>query len=320
MSEFAMVEGQATSSNGHRMIDLHCHILPGLDDGAANLDVSLGMAQALVADGVSVAVCTPHILPGLYHNAGPQIASAVRHLQDALSQQGIPLRLVAGADVHMVPDLIAGLRSGRIPSIAGSRYVLIEPPHHTAPPQLESFFFSLLVEGFVPILTHPERLNWLEHRYEAIRKLVGAGVWMQITSGSLTGAFGRKAQRWAYRMLDEGCVHILATDAHDTHRRRPDLSCGRDAAAARVGLEEAGHLVFTRPLGVIKNEAPANLPSPAASTGPAKLAGYAEADFPDADIERSLAERPGGRPNRHTDTYLRKFVGRLRQLAESDRW
>ena len=126
------------------MIDLHCHILPGIDDGAANLGVSLGMAQASAADGVSVVVCTPHILPGLYHNAGPQIASADQHLQDALGQEGIPLRLVAGADVHMVPDLIAGLRaglrSGRIPSIAGSRYVLVEPPHHTAPPQPESFF------------------------------------------------------------------------------------------------------------------------------------------------------------------------------------
>jgi len=82
-----------------------------------------------------------------------------------------------------------------------------------------------------------------------IRQLVRAGVWMQITSGSLTGAFGRNAKYWAHRMLDEGCVHILATDAHDTHRRPPDLSRGRDAAAARVGIEEAEHLVLTRPLG-----------------------------------------------------------------------
>jgi protein-tyrosine phosphatase len=260
-------------------------------------------------------------LPGLYHNAGPQIASAVQHLQDALGREGIPLRLVAGADVHMVPDLIAGLRSGRIPSIAGSRYVLVEPPHHTAPPQPE-FFFSLLVEGFVPILTHPERLNWLQYRYEVIRQLVRAGVWMQITSGSLTGAFGRNAKYWAHRMLDEGCVHILATDAHDTHRRPPDLSRGRDAAAARVGIEEAEHLVLTRPLGVIENEAPANLPRPAASTGPAKLGGgYVEADFPDADIETAeLAERTCGHPNRHTYAYLRRFVGGLRHLVGSDRW
>src|SRR5215475_4681079 len=123
---------------------------------------------------------------------------------------------------------------------------------------------------------------------------------MQITSGSLTGAFGRNAQRWAYRMLDEGCVHILATDAHDTDRRRPDLSRGRDAAAARVGIEEAKHLVFTRPLGVIENEAPANLPRPVASTGHANAKwghGYADAEFPDEDIETGqLAERTCGHP------------------------
>jgi protein-tyrosine phosphatase len=303
------------------MIDLHCHILPGIDDGAANIGVSLAMAQASVADGVSVVVCTPHILPGLYHNAGPQIASAVEHLQAALVHEGIPLRLVAGADVRMVPDLTAGLRSGRVPSIAGSRYVLVEPPQHIAPPQLESFFSSLLVEGFVPILTHPERLNWLQHRYETVRRLVRAGVWMQITSGSLTGAFGRNAQCWAYRMLDEGCVHILATDAHDTHRRPPDLSRGRDAAAARVGIEEAEHLVLTRPLGVIRNEAPANLPRLAASSVPANWGrGYVEANLRGADIEtKELADRTSGRRDRHAHSYLRKFVGRLRQLAESDR-
>ena len=136
------------------------------------------------------------------------------------------------------------------------------------------------------------------------------------------GHFGRNAQCWAYRVLDEGCVHILAMDAHDTDRRPPDLSRGRDAAAARVGIKEAEHLVLTRPLGVIENEAPANLPRPAASRGGAKLGGgYVEADFPDADIEtKELAERTSGRPSRRTHTYLRKFVGRLRQLAESERW
>jgi protein-tyrosine phosphatase len=299
------------------MIDLHCHILPGIDDGAVDLGVSLGMARASVADGVSVLACTPHILPGLYRNAGPQIVSAVQFLQDALDQEGIPLRLVAGADVHLVPDMIAGLRSGRLPSVGGSRYVLVEPPHHTAPPHLESFFFGLLVEGFVPILTHPERLNWIGHRYQAIQRLARVGVWMQITSGSLTGAFGRSARYWAHRMLDEGCVHVLATDAHDTHQRPPDLGRGRDAAADRVGIEEAERLVLTRPLGVIENEHPGNLPMPAALTESANLGGV-DADFPGAIAETTtLAGRPRGRPDRHA--YLRGFVGRLRHVVRSNR-
>ena len=244
------------------MIDLHCHILPGLDDGATDSSVSLAMARALVSQGVTDVACTPHILPGLYHNSGPAIREATHELQRLLNQEGIPLRLVTGADVHMAPDFIAGLRSVRLLSIADSRYVLVEPPHHTAPPQLEDFFFNLVVAGYVPILTHPERLSWVPLRYGIIKKLVGAGVWMQITAGSFAGAFGRNALYWAERMLDEGCVHFIASDAHDAERRPPDLAYGRDLVAKRVGPEEAQRLVLTRPMGILKDEDPSRLPGP----------------------------------------------------------
>src|SRR5262249_54839749 len=96
------------------MIDLHCHILPGIDDWSADLPVSIAMARALVADGVTTVACTPHILPGVYHNSGPEIRAAVQQLQEALDQEGIPLHLVAGADVHIAPDLASGLQSGHL--------------------------------------------------------------------------------------------------------------------------------------------------------------------------------------------------------------
>jgi len=244
------------------VIDLHSHILPGIDDGASDLSVALEMARASVADGVTVMACTPHILPGLYHNTGPQIRQATLDLQQALDREGIPLRLVTGADVHMVPDLVAGLRSGRLLSLADSRYVLVEPPHHVAPVKLEDFFFNLVVTGYVPVLTHPERLSWIEAQYPTMQRLVRGGVWMQITAGSLDGSFGRTAQYWANRMLDEGYVHILATDAHDTGRRPPTLSKGRDLAAKRVGVLEAEHLVVTRPSSILDDVLEANLPMP----------------------------------------------------------
>ena len=246
------------------MIDLHSHILPGIDDGAADLTVSLAMANASVADGVTDLACTPHILPGLYHNAGPQIRQATQALQRALNERGIPLRLVPGADNHIVPDFVEGLRAGRLLSVAHSRYVLVEPPHHVAPPRLEDVFFNLIVAGYVPVLTHPERLSWIKSHYAVFQRLCDAGVWMQVTAGSLTGAFGRNAQYWAERMLEEGRVHILATDCHDTERRPPNLSRGRDLAAVRVGDSEAHHLVVTRPGGVLLNVAPSDLPIPAA--------------------------------------------------------
>jgi protein-tyrosine phosphatase len=202
------------------VIDLHCHLLPGVDDGAPNLSVSLTMARAAVAQGVTVVACTPHILPGVYHNYGPDIRTATKHLQDALDREGIPLQLTTGADVHMAPNFVAGLRSGEFLTLTDSRYVLVEPPHHVAPPKLEDFFFNLVTAGYVPILTHPERLSWVPSRYDTIKKLVQTGVWMQVTAGSFTGAFGRTALYWAERLLDEGCVHLIASDAHDAERRK----------------------------------------------------------------------------------------------------
>jgi protein-tyrosine phosphatase len=243
------------------MIDLHSHILPGIDDGAADIPVSVAMAKAFVADGVSVVACTPHILPGLYHNTGPQIRQAVAGLQSVLDQQDVKLRLVTGADNHIVGDFVAGIEAGRLLTLADSRYVLVEPPHHVAPARMDEFFFGILMAGYVPILTHPERLTWIATQYSTIQKLIQSGVWMQITCGSLTGGFGRTPLYWAERMLDEGCVHVLASDAHDISRRPTCMSRARELAAKRVGETEAQNLVDVRPHGVISNAAPSALPS-----------------------------------------------------------
>jgi len=130
--------------------------------------------------------------------------------------------------------------------------------------RLEDFFFNLLVAGYVPILTHPERLTWIKAHYQAIQRMADAGVWMQITAGSIAGAFGRNARYWAERMLDEGRVHILATDAHDVTRRPPNLGQGRELASKRVGSTEAERMVVTRPLGILHDQLPFNLWGPKA--------------------------------------------------------
>jgi protein-tyrosine phosphatase len=248
------------------MIDLHSHILPGIDDGAPDLGVALEMARIAVANGVVVQACTPHIFPVLFDNSGPQIRRAADELQRHLDERGIPLRLVAGADVHVVPNMVKGLQTGEILSLADTRYVLVEPPHHVAPPRLEHFFFELLVAGYVPILTHPERLTWIEARYDTIVQLFRAGVWMQVTAGALTGAFGRRPRYWAERMLSEALVHILASDAHGARRRPPDLAEGRAAAAKWLGEEEAEQLVSLRPRAILENAAPSSVRAPAGAS------------------------------------------------------
>ena len=172
------------------MYDLHCHLLPAIDDGATDLAMSLQMARMAVADGITLTACTPHIYPGLYENTGPAIRAAVAALQAELDREGIALRLVEGADVHLDQNLVAGIRDGRIPTIAGSRYLLFEPPHHVAPPRLEESLFELIAAGYVPVITHPERLTWVEQHYGTFVRLAHRGCWIQVTAGALTGRTG----------------------------------------------------------------------------------------------------------------------------------
>ncbi|MEO7874900.1 MAG: CpsB/CapC family capsule biosynthesis tyrosine phosphatase [Dokdonella sp.] len=242
------------------MFDLHCHLLPGIDDGCVDLAMSIEMAQLAVADGIHTLVCTPHIYPGLYEDTAAGISAGVAALQTEFDARGIALRLLSGADVHLEPDLAASIDGGRIPTLAGSRYLLLEPPHHVAPPRFEDSVFDLMVAGYIPVITHPERLSWIEDQYPVFKRLVERGVWMQLTAASVAGRFGRRPLYWSERMLDEGCVHILATDAHHPQRRPPMMSLGREAAAKRVGDVEATHLVVTRPKGIVENRAPNELP------------------------------------------------------------
>ncbi len=241
------------------MIDLHCHILPGIDDGAPDLATSLQMAKIAVNDGIRTIACTPHIYPGLYENTASGIRAAIASLQQEFDRREIPLHLVEGADAHLDPDLAAGVKQGRVPTLAGSRYLLLEPPHHVAPPRFEDTVFQLMARGYVPVITHPERLSWLEDHYAEFGRLVEMGAWMQITSGSLTGRFGRGPKYWAEKMLDDGLVHILATDSHHFKVRPPLLREGQEAAAKRVGAAEAQQMVIDRPQGIVENKSPAEL-------------------------------------------------------------
>jgi protein-tyrosine phosphatase len=242
------------------MIDLHCHILPGIDDGAPDLETSLAMARIAVADGITITACTPHITPSVYDNTGPDILQRVSALQAEIDQAGIALQLTFGADAHIAFDMVDGLKSRRIPTLGGSRYFLFEPPHHVAPSRLEDAAFEIHCAGFIPVLTHPERLTWIEAHYEKMARLVQAGTWMQITCGSITGRFGPRPQYWAQRMLDEGLVHLLATDAHNLRNRKPQMAEARDAVAARLGEAAAIDMVLTRPRGILDDLPPEALP------------------------------------------------------------
>jgi protein-tyrosine phosphatase len=242
------------------VIDLHCHILPGIDDGAPDIETSLEMARMAESDGIEVIACTPHMMPGVYDNRGPAVRRAISALQQRLDEEGISIRLTTGADVHLQSDLAGKLKDGELLSLGDTRYFLFEPPHHVAPPRLEDAIFDVMSAGYMPILTHPERLTWIESHYDVMKRIVRAGGWMQITCGSLTGRFGKRPKYWAERMVDEGLVHILATDAHNLRNRKPSMASARDAVAERLGEQAAIDMVLTRTSGILRNADPSEMP------------------------------------------------------------
>jgi len=198
----------------------------------------------------------------LYNNNGPQIRAALLQLREAIADAGIALQLVAGADVHIAPDLAVRLSRGEAITLNDSRYLLLEPTHHVVPQRLEEHIFGLQTAGFVPVLTHPERLSWIEGHYDMIKRLVYSGVLMQLTAGSFMGGFGRRPRYWAERMLEDGLCHVLATDAHNTEQRAPRLSDAREVVARRAGEEEAANLTLNRPQAILANVAPSELVPP----------------------------------------------------------
>jgi protein-tyrosine phosphatase len=219
------------------------------------------MARMSVADGVSVIACTPHIIPGVYENSGPDIRRRVQSLQFELDAAGINCRLVPGCDAHVATDLVGKLRSGLALAINDSRYVLVEPPHHFLPPNVDRLFFDLLAAGYVPILTHPERMSWADRNDELLCRLIESGTWMQVTAGSVLGGFGPGAKHRAERMLRNGWVHIVASDAHDASQRSPAMGHALRVLGDLVGVQEAENLVRVRPAAILENRSPGSVPA-----------------------------------------------------------
>lgn len=232
--------------------------------------MSLEMARIAVKDGIRVMACTPHIYPGLYANDKAGITAARDALQAELDENGIALQLTTGADVHLVPGLLDGLRGGIIPSLHNTRYVLLEPSHHVAPPRFAESVFQLVAAGYVPVITHPERLTWIKDHFPMMAQLTRQGAWLQVTAGALTGLFGPGPRYWAERFVGDGLTHVLATDAHSSTRRVPVLSEGLAVAQKLLGADEAQQLVQGRPAALMSNVAPsqvAPLPQRKASSG-----------------------------------------------------
>ena len=212
------------------------------------------MARVAVEEGIVRLAVTPHNLrwaPGIDRAA---LEQRLAELQGHLSAQGLPLEVVLGAEMALIPALPQQIDAGEFVSLNGSRYLLLELPYYGLPHKLEEIVSGVQVRGFVPILAHPERNADLQRHLERLHRMVERGLLVQITSGSLEGHFGRAARRAARRLLEASLVHAIASDAHNPYDRAPRLAKAQALAAEIVGPERAEALVSANPAAILRDE------------------------------------------------------------------
>jgi protein-tyrosine phosphatase len=201
-------------------VDIHCHLLPAVDDGAKDLPESLAMARLAVAEGIAAIVATPHQLGGSTLN-GDFIRQQTTLLQQQLEAAEIPLQVYPGADVRVEPDLLKQIQRGTVLTLADKRkHVLLELPHELFLP-IDQLLKELHAHRLQGILSHPERNEGLMANHKPLYEIVDSGGLLQVTAGSLLGTFGNRVRQFAESLITEGLVHFIATDAHGTKGRPP---------------------------------------------------------------------------------------------------
>ncbi|MEI6261141.1 MAG: CpsB/CapC family capsule biosynthesis tyrosine phosphatase [Deltaproteobacteria bacterium] len=239
------------------MIDLHCHILPGIDDGPTDIGESLDMARQAVLDGIHTVVATPHSQNGVYVNSNDDICRQVREINRMLQDAGVPLVVLSGAEEHIRPDMGHAGKSYDISTINNiGRYVLVEFPFMTVPHGAREMLYRMKQRGLTPVLAHPERNAVIQRNIEILYPFVESGCLTQITAMSLTGDMGEPAKSCACRMVELRLAHVIASDAHSSGNRRPELSPAVALAADILGSrQEAENMVLHTPQAIISGQA-----------------------------------------------------------------
>lgn len=256
-----------------KMIDLHAHILPGLDDGAETLDESIEMCWRSYQDGVRTIVATPHILEGVYPNNRSTILAKVQELNEAIKRLGVgiqtpnselktqnsepSLKVLPGADVHFSFDMVQLCENKEMVTVNDKgRYLMVEFDFQGIPYHAEDVLFQMITKGIIPIITHPERNLEIGQKPQRYGEMIRMGCLGQVTAMSLTGGFGAGVRRAAERLLKNRLLHVIASDTHSINRRPPLLSTAVRAAEKIVGNEEAQKMVTEYPQAIVEGRRP----------------------------------------------------------------
>jgi len=229
------------------MIDIHCHILPGIDDGAKDMVEALALINLAVADGVTRIVVTPHLHFGRFNNYLSVIESSFSALQKVVEQENIKVELAYAAEVRLDSEILSLLSSQQLPLYGrynNQQFMLLEFPHSHIPAGSDVLVNHLLKNNITPVIAHPERNRDLLKSPDRIKTFVRLGCWFQVTASSITGHFGEGCQELALSYIEQGFIHIVASDAHNLKRRPPILSEARSKITALFGEEKAQELFY----------------------------------------------------------------------------
>ena len=236
------------------MIDLHCHLLPGIDDGPDSMAEALAMARLAVANGISEACVTPHIHVGRWDNELVGIASAVDVYRNELALANIPLKVGFASEVRLAYDVVPLIEEGRVPFLGeldGYKIMLLELPHSNVPVGSDKFVSWLIGRGIRPMIAHPERNKDILRNAAKLRPFILEGCLVQLTADAVAGEFGKACETRAVEFLDKGWVTVLATDAHDIKSRPPQFAAGLAVATRILGAAVALDLVEGTPRRIL---------------------------------------------------------------------
>lgn len=235
-------------------IDIHSHVLPGIDDGSRDFDTSIQMLKQASADGVVQIILTPHNKPAR-HNAEPSIIeSLLAELRKRMEDEGISIKLHSGNELYYRDGLVEEIMGGKVLTLAGSNYVLMEFNPMEDYDYIRYGVYSLIAEGYHPILAHAERYSKINGKANRIVDLKEMGCYIQVNAGSVMGVFGLQNKFAARRLLKEQLVHFMATDAHDTKERGSHIRECAFFIAKKYGEGYAREILYENPMHVIRNE------------------------------------------------------------------
>jgi protein-tyrosine phosphatase len=231
------------------MVDLHCHILSGLDDGAKTVEDSLAMAEMAIADGITHVVATPHSSDA-YRFDYAAVQRAVSELRNAVGDR---LQLATGCDFHLNVENLQALKKNSSPfCIHQKNYLLVEFNEFSIPPAMEQTLYEIQLSAIRPIITHPERNGIIRSQPERLEKWLRSGCYAQVTGGALTGAFGPGLQQVSLNWIARGLVHFISSDAHNTTTRPHKLKAAYDVVCSEFGNEKADALFVENPLAAFE--------------------------------------------------------------------